>query len=134
VVQFIVDHVARDTAESVRWELPAALDKALVAARLKSPPCPWRLATLTHRVSVLSKVHQLQQLANPIDSAEVRQLLASARRSAHKRGERPQKKAAIARIELQALVARGTACADGHDRSPLGRQRRRLLSGRQREG
>lgn len=29
---------------------------------------------------------------------------------------------------------RGTARADGHDRSPLGRQRRRLLSGRRREG
>jgi len=104
-VQFIVDHLARDTAEGQRWELPSALDDALVAATLKSQPGPWRLATLTHRVSVLSKVHQLQQLANPIDSAEVRQLLAGARRSAHKRGERPQKKAAITRIELQALLA-----------------------------
>jgi len=105
VVQFIVDHVARDTAEGVRWELPAALDQALVAARLKSRTGPWRLATLTHRVSVLSKVHQLQQLANPIDSAEVRQLLASARRTAHKRGERPRKKVAITRVELHALLA-----------------------------
>ena len=95
VVQFIVDHVARDTAEGVRWELPAALDQALVAAKLKSRPGPWRLATLTHRVSVLSKVHQLQHLANPLDSVEVRQLLVSARRTAHKRGERPRKKAAI---------------------------------------
>ncbi len=120
VVQFIVDHVARDTAEGVRWELPAALDKALVAARLKRRPGPWRLATLTHRVSVLSKVHQLQQLANPIDSAEVRQLLASARRSAHKRGERPQKKAAITRIELQALLATcGNDLAGQRDRALL---------------
>ncbi|WP_240196384.1 MULTISPECIES: site-specific integrase [Stenotrophomonas] len=109
VVQFIVDHLARDTAEGLRWELPAALDHALVTAKLKSQPGPWRLATLTHRVSVLSKVHQLQQLANPIDSAEVRQLLASARRGAHKRGERPHKKAAITRIELQALLA---TCGD----------------------
>lgn len=105
VVQFIVDHRERDTAEGVRWELPAALDQALVAAKLKSRPGPWRLATLTHRVSVLSKVHQLQQLANPTDSVEVRQLLAGARRSAHKRGERPRKKVAITRAELHALLA-----------------------------
>ncbi|ARZ74628.1 site-specific integrase [Stenotrophomonas maltophilia] len=120
VVQFIVDHVARDTAEGVRWELPAALDQALVAARLKSRPGPWRLATLTHRVSVLSKVHQLQQLANPIDSAEVRQLLASARRTAHKRGERPRKKVAITRVELHALLATcGPDLAGVRDRALL---------------
>ncbi|HDS1215934.1 TPA: tyrosine-type recombinase/integrase [Stenotrophomonas maltophilia] len=105
VVQFIVDHVARDTAGGVRWELPAALDQALVAAKLKSRIGPWRLATLTQRVSVLSKAHQLQQLANPIDSVEVSQLLASARRTAHKRGERPRKKAAITRVELHAMLA-----------------------------
>ncbi|KOQ65815.1 integrase [Stenotrophomonas maltophilia] len=120
VVQFIVDHVARDTAEGVRWELPAALDQALVAARLKSRPGPWRLATLTHRVSVLSKVHQLQHLANPIDSAEVRQLLASARRTAHKRGERPRKKVAITRVELHALLATcGPDLAGVRDRALL---------------
>jgi len=105
VVQFIVDHLERDTSEGMRWELPAALDQALVAAKLKTRPGPWRLATLTHRVSVLSKAHQHQQLPNPIDSAEVRQLLANARRAAHKRGERPRKKEAISRLELQALLA-----------------------------
>jgi len=40
-------------------------------------------------------------------SLQLRQLLASARRSAHKHGERPQKKAAITRIELQALLVTG---------------------------
>ncbi|GAB3050578.1 MULTISPECIES: hypothetical protein [Stenotrophomonas] len=120
VVQFIVDHVARDTAEGVRWELPAALDQALVAAKLKSRPGPWRLATLTHRVSVLSKVHQLQHLANPLDSVEVRQLLVSARRTAHKRGERPRKKAAITRLELHALLATcGPGLAGLRDRALL---------------
>jgi len=120
VVQFIVDHRERDTAEGVRWELPAALDQALVAAKLKSRPGPWRLATLTHRVSVLSKVHQLQQLANPTDSVEVRQLLAGARRSAHKRGERPRKKVAITRAELHALLATcGPDLAGVRDRALL---------------
>lgn len=105
VVQFIVDHLERDTSEGMRWELPAALDQALVAAKLKTRPGPWRLSTLTHRVSVLSKVHQHQRLPNPIDSSDVRQLLAHARRAAHKRGERPCKKSAITRLELQALMA-----------------------------
>ncbi len=69
---------------------------------------------------MLSKVHQLQQLANPIDSVEVRQLLANARRSAHKRGERPQKKAAITRIELQVLlVTCGNDLAGLRDRALL---------------
>ena len=69
---------------------------------------------------MLSKVHQLQQLANPIDSVEVRQLLASARRSAHKRGERPQKKAAITWIELQVLlVTCGNDLAGLRDRALL---------------
>ncbi|HFF3781554.1 tyrosine-type recombinase/integrase [Stenotrophomonas maltophilia] len=120
VVQFIVDHRERDTAAGVRWELPPALDQALVAAGLKAHPGPWRLATLTHRVSVLSKVHQLQQWPNPADSTEVRQLLANARRAAHKRGERPTKKTAITRTELQALLATcGPDLAGVRDRALL---------------
>lgn len=120
MVQFIVDHCERDTPQGVRWELPPALDQALVSAGLKARPGPWRLSTLTHRVTVLSKVHQHQQLPNPADAAEMRQLLALARRAAHKRGERPTKKAAITRAELQALLA---AC--GPD--PAGVRDRALL-------
>jgi len=81
---------------------------------------PWRLSTLTHRVAVLSKVHQHLQLPNPADAAEVRQLRALARRAAHKRGERPTKKAAITRTELQALLATcGPDLAGVRDRALL---------------
>lgn len=69
---------------------------------------------------MLSKVDQLQQLANPTGSAEVRQLLAGARRSAHKRGERPRKKVAITRAELHALLATcGPDLAGVRDRALL---------------
>ncbi len=42
-VQFSVDYLAHDTAEGQRWELPAALDDALVRASLVPggwPPSP----------------------------------------------------------------------------------------------
>lgn len=105
VIQFIVDHVARRTEAGLEWELPAALDAQLVAARLKQRPGPLKLSTVIHRVAVLSKAHQLKQQPNPCEAPAVRHLLARARRAAVKRGERPTKKTAITRRELEALVA-----------------------------
>lgn len=105
VVQFIVDHVARRSKSSLVWELPPALDMQLVAAGLKQQPGAFKLSTVVHRIAVLSAVHQLKKLANPCEAPTVRHLLAKARRSAVKRGERPCKKTAITRTELEALVA-----------------------------
>ncbi|ENE2732137.1 site-specific integrase [Stenotrophomonas maltophilia] len=109
VIQFVVDHLARRSGESLVWELPPALDAALVTARLKQRPGALKLPTIVHRVAVLSSAHQLLKLANPCDTPEVRQLLAKARRAAHKRGERPNKKTAITATELRAMIA---TCAD----------------------
>lgn len=105
VVQFTVDHVARRTDAGLVWELPVALDAQLVAAGLKQRPGPFKLSTVVHRVAVLSKAHQLKQQPNPCEAPTVRHLLARARRAAVKRGERPTKKTAITRRELEALVA-----------------------------
>lgn len=58
-----------------------------------------------HRVAVLSAVHQLKKVVNPSESVAVRHLLSRARRAAVKRGERPTKKTAITRAELEALIA-----------------------------
>jgi hypothetical protein len=60
---------------------------------------------VVHRVAVLSAVHRLKKLANPCEGQAVRHLLSRARRAAVKRGERPAKKAAITRKELEAMVA-----------------------------
>jgi len=105
VQQFIVDHAERSDADGLRTELPAALDEALVAAGFKGRPGAPAIATLSHRLSVLSKVHQLKALPNPCQDAQVKELLARARRAYARRGVRPAKKPALTRDPLEALLA-----------------------------
>jgi len=110
VLQFIVDHLPRVDAEgTLRWELPTALDAALVAAGAKAALGAWKRSTVEHRLSVLASVHRLKDLPGPSDSPRVRQLLRSARRAAAQRGEAPAKKAALTRDPLEAMLA---TCGD----------------------
>lgn len=104
VVQFVVDHLARRGPSGPIWELPGAIDKALVSAGFKQRPGPLALSTLTHRIAVLSKAHTLRGEANPCAGIAIRELLSRARRAAVRRGERPRKKRAITRPELEALL------------------------------
>lgn len=105
VIQFVVDHVARRSKTGITWELPPEIDQALVAAGLKSKPGPWKLTSVVHRVAVLSTAHKLKRLANPCEQPAVRTVLSRARRAAVKRGERPSKKTAIAKTELETMLA-----------------------------
>lgn len=105
VLQFIVDHAQRTTPSGLAHELPPALDAALVEAGFKGKPGPMALNTLAHRVSVLSKAHQMRGVKNPCQDAQVRELLAKTRRAYGKRGELPQKKAALTRDPLMAILA-----------------------------
>lgn len=106
VVQFIVDHLARRTKAGMTWELPPALDTALVTSGLKQRPGAWKLSTVIHRVAVLSTAHRLRRAApNPCEAPSVRHLLARGRRAEVKRGVRPHKKTAITRLELEAMLA-----------------------------
>lgn len=105
VVQFIVDHVVRKSKSGLVWELPPAIDAALVAAGVKSKLGAFKLSSVTHRVAVLSSFHALKKLANPCEQPAVRHLLSRARRASVKRGERPTKKTAAARSELEAMLA-----------------------------
>lgn len=106
VLQFVVDHVVRRSTEGeLAWELPPAVDAALVAAGLKTKPGPWSLATVRHRVAVLSTAHRLKQQPNPCEQPAVRTVLSRAARAAVKRGERPRKKTAITLAELEAMLA-----------------------------
>ena len=122
VLQFIVDHGQRqDDAGRLVHELPEVIDAALVAAGHKAAPGAPTLATLTHRVSVLSKLHQLQGLANPCDDGRVRELMARLRRSYARRGaQQVNAKPALTREPLEALLA---TC----DASLAGRRDRALL-------
>lgn len=93
VMQFVVDHVARKHKDGgLTWELPPEQDKALVAAGLKAKLGPWKLASVVHRVAVLSTAHKLKRLTNPCEVPAVRTVLSRARRASVKRGERPAKR------------------------------------------
>jgi integrase len=122
VVQFIVDHAQRlDVDGRLISELPAAIDQVLVAEGFKGRlGCP-ALTTLVHRIAVLSKVHQLEEVANPCEQPRVRELLSKTRRGYAKRGALPRKKPALTREPLQALLA---TCDD----SLTGLRDRALLS------
>ena len=120
VVQFVVDHLARRAKSGLVWDLPPELDQALVAARIKQLLGPLKLSTIVHRVAVLSSAHTLRKAANPCEAPAVRQLLARGRRAAVKRGERPYKKTAATRSELEAMVATCDASLEGlRDRALL---------------
>lgn len=105
VIQFLVDHIQRKSKTGLVSELPPTLDQALVAAGLKAKVGPLKLSTVVQRVAVLSTAHKLKRLANPCELPSVRTLLSRARRAAVKRGERPTKKTAITRAELEAMLA-----------------------------
>ncbi|MEZ5438295.1 MAG: site-specific integrase [Lysobacteraceae bacterium] len=105
VMQFVVDHVARRGKDGqLTWELPRAMDKALVSSGLKAKLGPWKLSSVVHRVAVLSTAHRLKRLDNPCESPAVRTVLSRARRASVKRGERPNKKTAITKAELEAML------------------------------
>lgn len=105
VQQFLVDHLERKTPAGLGCEMPPELDQALVDGGFKAKPGAPALATVLHRLSVLSKAHQLKGGSNPIQHAHVRELIAKARRAYAKRGVRPNKKAAITLEPLQAMLA-----------------------------
>lgn len=120
VLQFVVDHAQRSTPQGLVCELPAAIDQALIAAGYKSRPGAPAHNTLVHRVAVLSKAHQVRDLANPCHDPRVRELLSRTRKAYAKRGALPQKKEALTRELLSLLLA---TCDD----SLRGRRDRALL-------
>jgi len=122
VMQFIVDHVLRrhgevrkrttqgaDSAGLVH-DLPAAIDAALVQAGFKGHLGAPKLATVTHRLSVLSKAHALREQPNPFRDIAVQELLRRVRRAHAQRGALSAPKPALTRDPLQAMLA---TCIDG---------------------
>lgn len=120
IFQFIVDHAQRMTAKGLAAELPAAIAERLQQEGYKGKSGPMAYATLAHRVAVMSKAHQLRGLANPCMDVQVRDLLSRTRKAYARRGALAQKKAALTKDPLQALLA---TCDD----SLRGRRDRALL-------
>ncbi|MDM4771170.1 site-specific integrase [Solimonas sp. SE-A11] len=120
VVQFIVDHLARGPIDQPVSELPPAIDAQLVKGGFKAHLGPLKISTVIHRLSVLSKLHQMRRQPNPCEDPQVRHLLSRARRAASKRGEFATKKTAATREPLKAML---TTC----DESLEGLRDRALL-------
>jgi integrase len=110
-LQFILDHLARPL-DNGDWShlLPASIDAALVAAKVKSKSGALAFNTVSHRLAVLSKWHQLNQWPSPSESIAVRTLLREARKAQSRQGVQVRKKTAVVLEPLQALLA---TCTDG---------------------
>ena len=105
ILQFVVDHAERTTDRGLVSELPLEIDQALVNAGYKGKLGALAHNTLVHRIAVLSKAHQSHEFKNPCHDPQVRELLSRTRKAYAKRGALPQKKDALTKDPLQALLA-----------------------------
>ena len=104
VLQFVIDHATRQTASGLMSEMPEDVDSALVAAGYKGKKGPPSHNTLVHRMAVMSKAHQVHALVNPCQDGAVKELMSRTRKAYARRGELPQKKEALTRDLLEALL------------------------------
>ncbi|MBD8120491.1 tyrosine-type recombinase/integrase [Pseudomonas lutea] len=111
VMQFVLDHLARPLPDG-GWAhmLPPTVDMALVNAKAKSKAGALAFNTVSHRLAVLSKWHQINQWPSPTESSEVKILLREARKAQSRQGIQVRKKTALVLEPLQALLA---TCTDG---------------------
>ncbi|RMP32977.1 Site-specific recombinase XerD [Pseudomonas coronafaciens pv. coronafaciens] len=110
VLQFILDHLARPLADG-GWAhlLPPAIDAALLEAKVKGKTGALAFNTVSHRLAVLSKWHQINQWPSPTESTVVKTLLREARKAQSRQGVQVRKKTAVVLEPLQALLA---TCTD----------------------
>jgi integrase len=111
VLQFLVDHVERTTEDgTLIHDLPPAIDHTLVENGFKGELGVPALNTVLHRLSVLSKAHQMRDVTNPTRDPAVQELVRRIRRAYATRGVRPASKAALTKDPLEAMLA---TCTDG---------------------
>lgn len=104
VMQFLVDHALRSTPAGLACDLPPALDAELVRQKVKSRAGPLSLNTIQHRISVLSKAHQIHGHDNPCRSPAVQELLSRTRRAYARRNAIPARKEALTKDVLERLL------------------------------
>jgi integrase len=111
VLQFLVDHVERTADDgTLVHELPEAIDDALVEGGFKGGSAAPALNTVLHRLSVLSKAHQMRDVSNSVRDPAVQELVRRIRRAYAARGALPVRKPALTKAPLEALLA---TCTDG---------------------
>ena len=94
----------------MKHQLPAALDAVLIDGGFKGAAGALSLNTVVHRLSVLSKAHQIKDLPNPARDPGVQELLRRVRRAYAARGVRAARKTAVTKDPLEAMLA---TCTDG---------------------
>ena len=112
VTQFVVDHCEREAERSPHsagpaelvHDLPPAIDAALIEGAYKHKPGALSLATVLHRLSVLSKAHALKKAKNPLEEPVVREFLRRVRRGYALRQVAPKHMTALPRSELERLL------------------------------
>lgn len=109
VLQFIADHISHTTENGAVYDLPSEVDAALVASGVKRRRGGLALATIRHRLAVLSEAHEIQHLPNPCRSRAVQIVMARTRSAYAKRGVRPAPKDALTREPLEKILG---ACDD----------------------
>ncbi|CAM5791466.1 Tyrosine recombinase XerC [Castellaniella caeni] len=105
VLQFIADHVEHASGEGLAHDLPVSVDAALVAARVKRRPGPFKLATVRHRLAVLSEAHETKGLPNPCRSRAVQLVMERTHSAYAKRGGCSVHKDALTKEPLEKLLA-----------------------------
>jgi integrase len=111
VLQFLVDHLERqnDTG-ALLHDLPSPIDEALVEGGFKGALGAPALNTVLHRLSVLSKAHEMKGVPSPTRDPAVQELLKRSRRAYAARGQGARAKPALTREPIQAMLA---TCTDG---------------------
>lgn len=110
VVQFVIDHLARPLDGTWVHDLPEPIDDKLVAERVKSKPGPLAFNTVSHRLSVLGKWHQINKWKSPTEALEVKELMRNAHKAQTRQGVSVHKKTALVLEPMQALLE---TCTDG---------------------
>ncbi|TAM11909.1 MAG: integrase [Nevskiaceae bacterium] len=114
VQQFVIDHfgeperVAEGSGRStitVNWTMPQAVDETLVQGGFKARPGRLKMATIDHRLAVLSWAHREHGDASPTQDPAIRRLLSSCRKLAREMGEAPKTKTAAIQEQLDAMLA-----------------------------
>lgn len=129
VQQFVVDHfgepqrIAQGSGRSnitVSWTMPQTVDQALVGGGFKARSGRLKMATIDHRLAVLSWAHRERGDASPTQDPAIRRLLSSCRKLAREMGEAPKTKTAAIQEQLDAMLATCDDSLDGlRDRALL---------------
>lgn len=117
VLQFLADHLAQQDGKGT---LPPEIDKALVKAKVKAKLGPYAMATVRHRLAVLSEAHEALKVDNPCRHRDVVTVLDKSKKAFARRGVKAAKKDALTREPLEQLLA---TCGD----DPIGVRDRAML-------